>query len=200
MSGFDCYQTFLAVNHHFKKGTYDYFKYNGKNKVNYNAFEVRKDKYLFDKAAKKYQRKEEFLKFLVASTIDGNRQGWIGDLLTPYFEIVYKKWRKRIESLTYNFHEELSHIHDIKDDFNNLFVIKDGMHPYAFRLYQRGKLSLESLIILDDLVHFTRHWKNQDDLILNELIELIENYRPFFYHFTNADIKKLKSIVLEIYS
>ena len=197
MSGFDCYQTYLAVNNHFKQKSYDFFKYNGKINVKHNSYEARKDKYFFEKASRKFKR-DDFIKYLVANFTRGDT--WIGDLLTPKKEIDFKKWRKHIESLTYNFKEELSYISDKEENFNNLFVIKDGRHPYVFRLYQRGRVSLETLVILDELVHFTKHWSKHDDLILNETIELIQKYRPFLYHFTNADNKKLKQIVLETYA
>lgn len=197
MSGFDCYQTYLAVNNHFKQKSYDFFKYHGKINVRHTSYETRKDKYFFEKASRKFKR-DDFIKYLVANFTRGNT--WIGELLTPKTEIDFKKWRKRIESLTYNFKEELSQIYDKEENFNRLFVIEKGKHPYAFRLYQRGTVSLETLVLLDDLVHFTKHWSKHDDLILNELIELIQKYRPFLYHFTNADNNKLKQIVLETYS
>lgn len=197
MSGFDCYQTYLAVNNHFKEKSYDYFKYNGKINVRQTSYESRKDKYFFEKASRKFKR-DDFVKYLVANFIRGNT--WIGELLTPRTEIDFKKWRKHIESLTYNFKEELSQIYDKEENFNQLFVIQDGKHPLAFRLYQRGKMSLETLVLLDELVHFTKHWSEHDDIILNETIELIYKYRPFLYHFTNANNNKLKQIVLETYS
>jgi len=197
MSGFDCYQTYLAVNNHFKQKSYDFFKYHGKISAKTASYEARKDKYFFEKASRKFKR-DDFIKYLVANFTRGNT--WIGELLTPKTEIDFKKWRKRIESLTYNFKEELSQIHDKEENFNNLFVIEKGKHPYAFRLYQRGTVSLETLVLLDDLVHFTKHWSKHDDIILNEVVELIHKYRPFLYHFTNADNNKLKHIVLETYS
>jgi len=197
MSGFDCYQTYLAVNNHFKQKSYDFFKYHGKISAKTASYEARKDKYFFEKASRKFKR-DDFIKYLVANFTRGNT--WIGELLTPKTEIDFKKWRKRIESLSYNFKEELSQIHDKEENFNNLFVIEKGKHPYAFRLYQRGTVSLETLVLLDDLVHFTKHWSKHDDIILNEVVELIHKYRPFLYHFTNADNNKLKHIVLETYS
>lgn len=197
MSGFDCYQTYLAVNNHFKQKSYDFFKYHGKINVRNASYEARKDKYFFEKASRKFKR-DDFIKYLVANFTQGNT--WIGDLLTVKTEIDFKKWRKRIESLTYTFKEELSRIHDKEENFDHLFTIEDGKHPYAFRLYQRGMVSLETLVLLDDLVHFTKHWSKHDDLILNDTIELIQKYRPFLYHFTNADNNKLKQIVLETYS
>ena len=196
MSGFDCYKTYVAVTAHFN-GKYDFFKYNGKMSVKSTTYEARKDKYFFEKASRKFKR-DDFIKYLVANITIGN--SWIGDLLTPRNEIEYKKWRKRIESLTYNFKEEISYISDKEENFNNIFVIKDGRHPLLFRLYQRGKVSLETLVILDELVRFTKHWSKKDDLILNEVVGKIDKYRPFLYHFTNADNEKLKQIVLETYS
>jgi len=197
MSGIDCYRTYLAVSNHFKQKGYDFFKYNGKVNVKPSSYEIRKDKYFFEKASRKFKR-DDFIKYLVANAVEGKT--WIGELLTPAQEISYKKWRKRIESLTYNFKEELSYISDKEEKFNNLFVIKDGRHPMLFRFYQRGNVSLETLVILDELVSFTKHWSKQEDMILNEVVELIHNYRPFLYHFTNADNEKLKQIVLETYS
>lgn len=196
MSGFQCYETYLAVTNHFK-GRYDYFKYNGKVSVKQTSYEARKDKYFFEKASRKFNR-DDFVKYIVANFINGNT--WIGELLTPAQEIAFKKWRKRIESLTYNFKEELSYLNDREESFNHLFVMDDGKHPLLFRLHQRGKVSLETLVILDDLVNFTKHWSRHDDLIINEMIGLIQKYRPFLHHFTNADNNKLKHIVLEIYS
>jgi hypothetical protein len=197
MSGFECYQTYLAVNNHFKQKSYDFFKYHGKVNVKSTSYEVRKDKYFFEKASRKFKR-DDFVKYIVANFTKGNT--WIGELLTPKHEIEYKKWRKKIESLSYTFKEELSHTYDKESNFNHLFVIEDGKHPLLFRLFQRGRVSLETLVILDDLVHFTKHWSRKDDMILNETITLIKKYRPFLYHFTNADNKKFKQIVLETYS
>jgi hypothetical protein len=197
MSGYDCYQTYLAVSNHFKQKSYDFFKYNGKVHVKPNSYEARKDKYFFEKASRKFKR-DDFIKYLVANVTEG--QTWIGELLTAKHEIAYKKWRKRIEALTYNFKEEISEVYDRESDFNRLFVMEDGRHPLIFRLYSRRKVSLETLVILDSLVNFTKLWKRQEDMMLTDVSVLIDKYRPFLYHFTNADNKKLKQIVLETYS
>ena len=197
MSGFECYQTYIAVNNHFKNKSYDFFKYQGKISAKSLSYEARKDKYFFEKASKKF-KKDDFIKYLVANITSGS--SWIGELLTPSHEIAYKKWRKRIESITYNFKEELMKTYEKESDFNKLFVIEDGKHPLLFRLYQRSKVTLETLVLLDGLVHFTKYWYRQDDMMLKSIVEMIENYRPFLYYFTNADNNKLKQIVLETYS
>lgn len=196
MSGFDAYQTYLAVSSHFK-GHYDYFKYGGKVNAKRDSFEARKDKYLFEKASKKFKR-EDFIKYLVANLTDGNM--WIGELMTPAHEINYKKWKKKIESLSYTFKEDMSLLCDIEPKFDNLFRFVDEKHPLLFRAYSGRKISLETLAVLDELVHYTQVWKKENDIVLKETIELIEKYKPFVWHFSNADKKKLKQIVLETYS
>ena len=197
MSGFECYQTYLAVNNHFKQKGYDFFKYHGKINVKHTSYEVRKDKYFFEKASKKFKR-DDFVKYLVANYSNGST--WIGELLTPANEIAYKKWRKRIESLSYNFKEEMDTIYDLESNFDSLFKAIDGRHPLIYRLYCGNKVTLETLVVLDSLVNFTKLWEKKEDKMLFEVVELINKYRPFLYHFTNADNKKLKQIVLEIYS
>lgn len=196
MSGFDCYSTYLAVTNHFK-GKYDFFKYHGKMQVKPTAYEVRKDKYFFEKASRKFKR-DDFVKYLVANITNGD--SWIGELLNTKYEIAYKKWRKRVESLSYTFREELSQMYDKESDFNHLFVIEDGRHPLLFRMYQRRKVSLETLVLLDDLVSYTNLWVKQEDRILNETISIIRSYRPFLYEFTQYNKVKMKKIALEIYS
>ena len=196
MSGFDCYKTWSAVTAHFN-GRFDYFKYNGRVKTTENAFLARKDKYFFDKASRKFKR-DEFLKYMVSNIINGNH--WIGDMFSAKQEITFKKWKKRVESLTYTFKEELSYIYDKEENFNNIFMIIDGKHPLLFRLYQRGKVSLETLVILDALVNFTNHWSSVNDYVLNDVVELIHKYRPFLNHFTTTPKEKWKSIVLEIFN
>jgi len=197
MSGFDCYKTYLAVSNHFNQKSYDFFKYQGKVNVKSTSYEARKDKYFFERASKKFKR-DDFIKYLVANMTDGS--SWIGELLTPAHEIAYKKWRKKIESFSYNFKEEIDTIYDIESDFDSLFAVKDGRHPLLYRLYSSHKVSLETLVALDALVNFTKVWEKQEDVMLNDLVNVIRKYRPFLYHFTNADNNKLKQIVLETYS
>lgn len=198
MSGFDCYKTWSAVSAHFKRD-YDFFKYNGKIRVSETSYNTRKDKYFFEKASRKFKQ-DEFIGFLVSNLINPSSGQWFGEMLNARHEIVYKKWRKRVEAITYNFKEEISQLYDRNENFNHIFVIEDGKHPLLFRLYQSNKVSLETLVLLDDLVNFTKVWANYDDIILKGIAENIKKYRPFLHHFTNADNKKLKQIVLETYS
>ena len=55
MSAYETYSTYLAMQAHFNRGNYDFFKYNGKMKVKEETFFARKDRYFFEKASREAQ-------------------------------------------------------------------------------------------------------------------------------------------------
>jgi len=197
MSGFDCYKTYLAVQQHFTRDSYDFFKYNGQVRANESSYQVRKDKYFFEKASRKYKR-DDFIKFLVANYSAGSKQ-WIGNLMSAPNETVMKNWKKKIESLSYSFSEEMDYLYNVEESFDELFVMKDGYHPILYRHYAQNKISLETLVLLDQLLGYTNRWKKYDDIVLNGTVTLIRKYSPFIREFSPIDRSKLKSIVLKIY-
>ena len=198
MSAFDTYRTYLAMNQHFTRKSYDFFKYNGKVKVNESTFLGRKDRYFFEKASKKF-KKDEFMQFLLANYTSGTEH-WIGNLMSGENLIVMKKWKKRIDSLTYTFKEEMAVLNDAETKLDNALKSDDGKHPLLYRMFLRHKISLETLVILDDLVGYTKLWKRYDDMMLNEFVFLLEKYRPFLHQTVLVDKNKFKKIVLDIYS
>jgi len=197
MSGFDCYKTYLAVQQHFTRDSYDYFKYNGQVRANETSYISRKDKYFFEKASRKFSQKK-FLKFLVAHYTSGSKP-WIGNMFGADYYGMIGEWNRKIETLSYMFSEEIDYLYNVEESFDELFVMKDGSHPILYRHYAQNKISLETLVLLDQLLNYTQQWKKYDDIVLNETIKLIKNYTPFIREFSPIDNKKLKSIVLKIY-
>ena len=72
MNGYDTFRLFMGLKLHFSKKTYDWFKFNGKTKLNARSYENRKDRYLFDKIAKKFKTEEEVISFFVSNLIKKN--------------------------------------------------------------------------------------------------------------------------------
>ena len=99
-SGFETYKLYHALKLHFTSNSYDYFKYHGKSKVTMSTFETNGNKYKFSKLSRKYSI-DEMKDFLIANMIEGKGE-WIGDLISDGEEC-YKKWQKRMQSLTYTF-------------------------------------------------------------------------------------------------
>lgn len=188
MSPLDAYKTFLALKSHFT-GDYDYFKYQGKISANSDSFERRKDKYQFYKLSK-HQDPE---RYLLSNFVTGNLH-WIGDLFNEESDAVYKEFVKRQESLTYNFQNELR---NLLTSFDDNVIIKAGQHPQLLKLYLRKKVSIETLIILNDIFDFFPHWnkKIDDTIIWPEVYKKCVKYRPFL----TFDIFKCKKIIREIF-
>lgn len=198
MTAFDTYRIYLALNQHFTRKTYDYFKYNGKVRASETAFLSRKDRYFFEKASRKF-KKEEFVQFLLANYTSGTEH-WIGNLMSGENLIQMKKWKKKIDSLTYTFKEDIISIVDQDVSLDSCLKMKDGRHPLLYRLYLRKKISLETLIILDDLVGYSKLWSKYDDRIMNDLLFLMNKYRPFFHQAIQIDKGKYRKIVLDSFA
>ena len=197
MDGFDTYKTYLALKQHFSNKSYDFFKYNGKVRASPTSYETRKDKYFFEKASKKYKR-EEFIDYVVA-TITRNSDSWIGNILNEKNQINYKKWQKVTESLAYTFREDLGVLYEYEEDFNKVFKMVDGQHPILFRLFLRGKVSLETMVLLDDLVNYSDSWYKYRDIIIDDFLFTMNKYKPFLNNRVDVDKKKYIKIIKNLY-
>ena len=58
MNGYDLYCTYQAIKLHFTSENYNFFHYDGKTKVSVEAFQKRRDKFLFHRLARKYRDEE----------------------------------------------------------------------------------------------------------------------------------------------
>lgn len=172
MTPFEAYVKFLALKQHFTSD-YDYFKYKGKVRADPSKFEVKKDKYLFQKLSKHADPEM----YIVANLIDRD-VSWAGDLFGELPARAYTEWLKRKESLAYVFKSEIGHLND---DFDSNFVVVEGQHPYLLKLYKRKLICIETLIILDDILGFMKHWNKQinDPVLWPAIYRKCLKYRPF---------------------
>ena len=191
MTPFDCYKLYLALKRHFTPGSgYDYVKYNGKTSGSQMSFEVRKDKVFFMKMSKH----PDVMGFLVAN-LSSDPKSWIGKL--PYSkeaEQIYLDREKRLQSLSYTLVQELAKVESVT--FNEMFISLKNEHPPILKSFMKGHVSLESLVALDQLCHFTRSWQKRigSDMIVQDVIEKITKIAPFTIYdkvaVTNTLIKK----------
>jgi hypothetical protein len=175
MTPFESYKTFLALKSHFTSD-YDYVKYNGKVSASPHSFDTRKDKYHFYKLSKH----KNPLHYLVANFVDGDLK-WVGDLFNDESEKVYADWLKRQQSLTYIFEQDLN---KLLTSFDDNVIVKNGQHPYLLKQYLRRQISIETIIILNDILGFFGHWnKKIDDQVLWPTIhKKLMKYKPFFHY------------------
>lgn len=189
-AAFEIYIYYLALKRHFTTD-YDFFKYNGKVKASQQAFENRKDKFQFYKLSKRKDAKE----FILANMIYEPTL-WIGDLLdNEKAEEVFTEWTKRQQTLSYVFKNDLS---ELNDDFNSNLLVNDGQHPRLLQLYNMRRVNVETLVIIDDLVHNFSYWERKiaDPIIFPSINKFVGKVRPFIRY----DKSKMKAILLDRFS
>lgn len=193
MEAIDAYRTYLAIKNHFTLDSYDYFRYNKKSRVSLDTFLKRKDKIFF---AKLGNRKDTYLEsFLVANFLHQTNM-WVGELLSDECEERYKNWKRRQESLSYHFKNEMEFVSDLSaEEFNELFHSVNGNHPEIIQKYVRKEISLETLCILDHILKFIHKTdKFISDPIYIDISKLCKKYQPFL----KVDILKLKLVLKQL--
>ena len=196
MHPFEAYQTFITLKAHFKNSGFDYHKF-GKVKVAPETFERRKDRYYFEKLAKRYSR-DEIVEFFL-SQILANKT-WVGDMLGEDAETEHLSRLRRVQALQYQVKTEMNTLWErCKEDpecFNRLFTHQEGTHPGIFRAVMEKRISPETFLVLDSILGFTKRWRMDGDPIWEEVGIPILRYAPFLHLDTRRD--DLKRIISEI--
>jgi hypothetical protein len=191
---FDVYKTYLALKNHFTKETYDYHKYCGRSRASVASFNKRKDRYFFEKMSR--QKTDEQIKaYFVANFVECTDPGrlWIGEIIANG-EQNYSEWAKRVQSLTYMFKTE-SEVFISKENFSSLFECKPNKHPEILRKYLQKAITIETMVILDDVLGYVKKFdKKLTDPVWETVSFKIKKYKPFL----NINETKCKQILKEI--
>lgn len=188
MNGYDLYCTYQAIKLHFTSESYNFFHYDGKTRVSIDAFQKRRDKFLFHRLARKY-RDDEMVPFLVANFVhsDGN---WTKSLLEDEAEETYRDWKRTTDSMSKIYVEDLQKI-ATKETFNDLFKVEDGQFPKLLVTFLQKDVTIETMVILNNIFDFIRIWdkKISDDIIYPKVSRKIRKYGAFLA--VNVDKYKL---------
>jgi hypothetical protein len=193
VKGFEVYTLYVAMKAHFKTKSYDFVKFGGKIRSRISTYNNRKDKYYFEKLAKKYSESE--IKDIVE-----NEDIWIGDTFDSDAEETWKKWRSKKDSLERVFNSEFNSICEFAEEnnmkFDEFFQSNDGDHPEILKWYLRKDVSVETFLILDSLLSFVLRLNCdlKDDVVWNEHSQRIKKYRSFF----TIDTKRFRKKALDI--
>tara|TARA_R100000008_G_scaffold57999_1_gene35933 strand:+ start:1876 stop:2475 length:600 start_codon:yes stop_codon:yes gene_type:complete len=191
---FETYKSYLGLKNHFTKEKYDYIKYCGKSRASVESFYKRKDRFFFEKISRQ-KNDEEVVEFFVSNFVscDDPQSLWIGEIMRSG-EKNYTSWKKRTQSLTYVFKEEIEKVFSGKD-FDKVFEIKGTKHPQIIKEYLQGNLSLESLIILEKILGFQKNFdKKLTDPVWKFLSLRMKKYIPFI----NIDVFRFKKLLKQI--
>lgn len=190
--GYSAYALYNSLKLHFSSNSYDYFKYHGKTNVSESSFLKRRDKYSFYKLSRKYNL-EELKNYYVSNFLEGDIR-WVGSISGADGLDTYTKWQKRIQSLTYQFEQDIMYLFN-KYEPKDLISVVDDHYPRLLEEMMQKSIMIETVVILNDLMGFFPMWekKIKDDIIWPNWKMKLEKYTPFVYY----DKAKFKAIVKE---
>ena len=169
MEAYDAYKIYHALKLHFTSD-YDYNKYNGKANVSVDSFLKRNDRPFFGKVARKY--KDDTKDFFISNFIV-NPKGWVGN----FNDENYLNWKKRNQSLKYNYKSELVELFHKVSTFDEIFH-NGSQHPLLLKQFMAKKLSIETVAILESLLGFCDRFDKQieENIVWPDRKKLILNY------------------------
>ena len=189
MTAFDCYVIYVAIKAHFSRKKYDYFKYNGRTKASVENFNERKDRYFFEKLAKKYS-KEELVSYFVSNFLS-NSNLWVGEMNDKNF----LDWKRKIQSISYLYENDLKTIIDRCGSLNDAMKCKNSSHSTLIKLYLGDHIMPETMVLLNRITSFIERYDTMlSDSIWIKVSNLLQKYDPFVI----VDQDKIKSITYEI--
>lgn len=176
MDGFKAYRYYLALKLHFTTEKFNVFENRGNVRGSREAFNARNDRYIFEKLARKHSDDREIIQFFVANFAYGNEsaiyEGQEADANLT-------EWNKRKQSITKTFIDDLAalltHTEINKLPTSSIFDFNFNEYPAALKLYLGGKISVETLVIINDLDHIVEHWLDNptvQHIWANELLRI----------------------------
>lgn len=165
MDGFKTYRYYLAIKLHFTTDKFDVFQNRGNVKGTREAFTARNDRYIFEKLALKFDHDKDIIQFFVSNFAYGN-----GSAIYAGKEAddSYIEWLRRKQSITKVFIDDLAqmltYIEKNKLKHTAIFEFTENEYPVALKLFIGGKISIETLRILDDFYPIIHKWKDNNSI------------------------------------
>lgn len=193
------YRMYLAVKLHFLTDKYDLSEHNARVRINTKTFQERNQESLYAKFAERFDDKAEMAQYLVSNFAYG---AWGNtDIIygTAESEHNHKEWKRRKDSITQVFKNDLSKIR-LEWEKNNLskftedLTAEDLRVPHLFQMFIGNHITLETMIIIDDLHPYLQHWKKCiGSLFADDIRRMIKAKR-----FIKYDVSKVKPFFMEL--
>lgn len=197
MDGFKAYRYYLALKIHFTSEKFNVFENRGNVKGSREAFDARNDRYIFEKLAKKLNSDRDIIQFFVANFAYGNESAIYAGQESDDNLI---EWNRRKQSISKIFIDDLAalltYVEINKLPTSSIFDFNFNEYPVALTLFLGGKISIETLVIINELDHVIEHWRNNSTvhhiwntefLRIKKLIGFVkydkEKLRKIFTHF-----------------
>lgn len=169
MNAFEVYNNYLRLKRHFTRWDFEYRENRRLILVKPDAFATKKIEQFF---SEKIAQKIHPLNRIIYAIADDPRT-WIRQIAQddePYF-----RHRKVIEALPYNFAKEVDLLTKSEE---HPFISSVSQHPRAARLYFGGKVSIETLAIINEMTDYANNWCTKNRM-LADVARMITKYVTF---------------------
>lgn len=196
MNGFKAYRYYLALKLHFTTDKFNVFENKGNVRGSYESFNARNDKHLFDKLARKFDKDQELIQFMVSQFVYNN-PNFIYEL--EQADDNYIEWCKVKQSITKVFQDDLNQL-QLEAEKNgytvdDLFNCTLNDFPVIIKLYLGKRIQPQTLAILISMGTPVAELSNNQHigLLLDNELRVINKTIGFFKY----DKEKLLKIFNE---
>lgn len=182
VTGKSVYRLYLMLKLHFA-GRKDVVKSKWNLKVSDNAYDSRKDKYIFEKLSEKFKLK--VITIILIGTFLENPKTWIGDLSIGEIEQMYQRYLTRLKTVEIRFIDDIKSLKYIaslnnkmlKDVFEYNSKTKTSM---VFEMLQKRLISFETFIMLDGLFDIINKHDNEPNIVWLSQSSSLKGYKKLF--------------------
>lgn len=172
MDGFRAYRYYMALKLHFTQPKFDVFVNRGHVKGSYERFLSRNDHLIFDRLARQFSDRD-FIQYVAANFMYGH-----DDMIYDTTDSMgnYKEYLRRKQSITRVFSEDVQMIMDSGAQYD----FSGNKIPDVLQLMMAKRITLETVVILNDIDHFVDKLKQSTiALLLGDELLRIEKSKGF---------------------
>lgn len=182
MIGFQAFQCHQAMNLHFGKSSYDYFKYNGKTKANHESFSKSRFKWQFISL----EKKTEHLLWFYFQCFKFHNFSYI----TPQMVFNFSRRKDLYNHPNDTYKLLITDLQELKKLYKNkpedMFNVT-GLYPDIYQQYKKDVISLETLLLIDLNVCEIFHLNQSNDIIAwPGVVNQMQLVRPFIDEFFDS--------------
>lgn len=196
MNGFYLFRFDKATKLHFTSEKYNVFEHQGRVRgLTLEKFLQKNDYNIYNAVARKFNDEREAVQFLVANYAYRN--------VNPIHNIAMAErnisiWNKRKQSITQTFKDDCDilslHLEKKKIQKQELYNGINGDVPDLFKLFIGGKITVETMHILNEMIGYIDEWKPKHNLVWSKEFLVIEKLKRF----VKFDMAKTRELYDEI--
>lgn len=193
MNGFTAFKYYTAIKLHFTSPKFNVFVNRGRVRGSHQKFLMRNDYLLFEKLARQYPNDKDCIQYIASNFMYGN-----ANVVYEQDEGVvnYKEYLRRKQSITRVFANDLDTI--LKEGAQLNF--SGSTIPDILQLYMSKRITIETLVILNDLHDIMTMMKENQhlQLILGDELLRIEKSKGFVKYDSYKVMQPYQSFLEEL--